>query len=75
MNRLQHQNMKFIFLALTLLFSTIVLATDPTVTTQELSNEIASSISKVEEVLFIRQEAQKIGVHAYLFGGTAAGQF
>jgi hypothetical protein len=40
---------------------------------QELSTQVADRITRVEEFKFIRNEAEKLGVRAYLFGGTAAG--
>ncbi|MFL5815120.1 MAG: hypothetical protein ACJ763_16205, partial [Bdellovibrionia bacterium] len=42
-------------------------------TIQELEREIADRLKRVEEFKFIEQEANKLGVKAYLFGGTAAG--
>jgi hypothetical protein len=45
--------------------------TAPTI--QELEQGIADRLKRVEEFKFIEQEATKLGVRAYLFGGTAAG--
>ncbi|MFL5815119.1 MAG: hypothetical protein ACJ763_16200 [Bdellovibrionia bacterium] len=42
-------------------------------TIQELERGIASRLKRVEEFKFIEEEATKLGVRAYLFGGTAAG--
>jgi hypothetical protein len=42
-------------------------------TIQELEQGIANRLQKVGEFRFIQEEAQKLGVRAYLFGGTAAG--
>ncbi|MFL5814729.1 MAG: hypothetical protein ACJ763_14235, partial [Bdellovibrionia bacterium] len=42
-------------------------------TIQELERGVAERLKRVEEFQFIEQEAQKLGVRAYLFGGTAAG--
>ncbi len=39
----------------------------------ELENGIADRLKRVEEFKFIEQEAKKLGVRAWLFGGTAAG--
>jgi hypothetical protein len=40
---------------------------------ETLAHEIGQRITRVPEFKFIREEAQRMGVHAYLFGGTAAG--
>jgi hypothetical protein len=45
--------------------------TAPTI--QELEQGISDRLKRVEEFKFIEQEATKLGVKAYLFGGTAAG--
>jgi hypothetical protein len=45
--------------------------TAPTI--QELEQGIADRLKRVEEFKFIEEEATKLGVRAYLFGGTAAG--
>jgi hypothetical protein len=45
--------------------------TAPTI--QELEQGIAARLQRVEEFKFIEEEAKKLGVKAYLFGGTAAG--
>jgi hypothetical protein len=45
--------------------------TAPTI--HELEQGIADRLKRVEEFKFIEQEATKLGVKAYLFGGTAAG--
>jgi hypothetical protein len=45
--------------------------TAPTI--QELEQGISDRLKRVEEFRFIEQEATKLGVRAYLFGGTAAG--
>jgi hypothetical protein len=42
-------------------------------TLQEIEHGIADRIKRVEEFRFIAQEAAKLGVRAWLFGGTAAG--
>ncbi|MFL5815121.1 MAG: hypothetical protein ACJ763_16210, partial [Bdellovibrionia bacterium] len=39
----------------------------------ELEHGIADRLKRVEEFRFIEQEAHKLGVRAWLFGGTAAG--
>ncbi len=39
----------------------------------ELEHGIADRLKRVEEFKFIEQEAMKLGVRAWLFGGTAAG--
>jgi hypothetical protein len=41
--------------------------------TKELSEQIGSRLMRVPEFDFIRHEAERLGVKAYLFGGTAAG--
>ncbi len=43
-----------------------------TITPAELSQEISISIDRVPEFKFLQQEAQKMGIKAYLFGGTAS---
>ncbi|MFL5814426.1 MAG: hypothetical protein ACJ763_12680 [Bdellovibrionia bacterium] len=40
---------------------------------KSLESEIGFRLSRVEEFKFIKQEASKLGVRAWLFGGTAAG--
>jgi hypothetical protein len=42
-------------------------------TFSELEHGIADRLKRVEEFRFIEQEAAKLGVRAWLFGGTAAG--
>ncbi|MFL5813447.1 MAG: hypothetical protein ACJ763_07695 [Bdellovibrionia bacterium] len=44
-----------------------------TLSTKDLSTEIGSRLMRVREFGFIREEAARLGVKAYLFGGTAAG--
>ncbi len=46
-------------------------ATSPSLT--ELEQGISDRIKRVDEFRFIEQEATKLGVRAWLFGGTAAG--
>jgi hypothetical protein len=43
------------------------------VSESELSSAISTRIEKVPEFRFIREQAEKMGVKVYLFGGTAAG--
>jgi hypothetical protein len=45
--------------------------TAPTI--KELEQGISDRLKRVEEFKFIQEEATKLGVRAYLFGGTAAG--
>jgi hypothetical protein len=40
---------------------------------KDLAQEIGQRITRVPEFQFIREEAKRMGVKAYLFGGTAAG--
>jgi hypothetical protein len=40
---------------------------------QDLAQEIGQRITQVPEFQFIREEAKRMGMKAYLFGGTAAG--
>ncbi|MFL5814727.1 MAG: hypothetical protein ACJ763_14225 [Bdellovibrionia bacterium] len=40
---------------------------------KDLAQEIGQRITRVPEFQFIRDEAKRLGVRAYLFGGTAAG--
>lgn len=42
-------------------------------TLQELEHGIEDRIKRVEEFRFIEKEAARLGVRAWLFGGTAAG--
>ncbi|MFL5812029.1 MAG: hypothetical protein ACJ763_00510 [Bdellovibrionia bacterium] len=42
-------------------------------TLQEFEHGIADRLKRVDEFRFIEQEAAKLGVRAWLFGGTAAG--
>jgi hypothetical protein len=44
----------------------------PAITQAELVEAVTVSISKVEEFRFIREEAKRLGIKVYLFGGTAA---
>jgi hypothetical protein len=41
------------------------------ITAQELTSEIRQKIDNVEEFHFIREQAEKMGIRAYLFGGAA----
>ncbi|MFL5813891.1 MAG: hypothetical protein ACJ763_09970 [Bdellovibrionia bacterium] len=62
-------------LGIAFLFSGIAhseIQSPPVPTINELSTQIASRLTRVEEFKFIRTEAEKLGVRAYLFGGTAA---
>jgi hypothetical protein len=43
------------------------------ISSETFSQEIAERIERVPEFKFIREEAARLGVKAYLFGGTAAG--
>ena len=45
----------------------------PKVSTSEFTSAISERITNVDEFRFIREAAQKLGVRAYLFGGTASG--
>ncbi|MFL5815694.1 MAG: hypothetical protein ACJ763_19145 [Bdellovibrionia bacterium] len=47
--------------------------TETVPTLQELEHGIADRLKRVEEFKFIEQEAARLGVKAWLFGGTAAG--
>ncbi|MEK7356333.1 MAG: hypothetical protein AAB250_07775, partial [Bdellovibrionota bacterium] len=38
-----------------------------------LEQEVGARLMRVPEFKFIREEAKKLGVTVYLFGGTAAG--
>ncbi|MES2964140.1 MAG: hypothetical protein V4760_09645, partial [Bdellovibrionota bacterium] len=40
---------------------------------QALVQELEARMDRVPQFKFIREEAEKLGVKAYLFGGTAAG--
>jgi hypothetical protein len=44
----------------------------PTVTPQDLAEQAALREDRVEEFRFLRQEAERLGVRVWLFGGTAA---
>ncbi|MFL5814337.1 MAG: hypothetical protein ACJ763_12225, partial [Bdellovibrionia bacterium] len=50
-----------------------VTATVTTPSIHELEHGIADRLKRVEEFRFIQQEAERLGVRAWLFGGTAAG--
>ena len=43
------------------------------VSADELLSETAAQLGRVPELSFVRQEAEKLGVRAFLFGGTASG--
>ena len=45
---------------------------DNPITSTELLSHVAQQISKTDELTFIRTEAEKMGVRAWIFGGTAA---
>jgi hypothetical protein len=74
-----------LFVALSLLThgpaSTAAIAQEPTpvsasqasIPQEAFSRQIAERMERVPEFKFIREEAQRLGVKAYLFGGTAAG--
>jgi hypothetical protein len=53
--------------------SSTISTSDTRFSTSELTSAISERITKVDEFRFIREEAQKLGVRAYLFGGTASG--
>jgi hypothetical protein len=53
--------------------SSIIASTSTNTSTKELSEQIGSRLMRVPEFDFIRHEAERLGVKAYLFGGTAAG--
>lgn len=46
---------------------------EPFLTVSELESAIADHLMDVEEFRIMRQEAEKLGVRLWLFGGTAAG--
>ena len=48
-------------------------AAEAATSTLEIETAIEANVTRVPEFVFIRQEAEKLGVKAYLFGGTAAG--
>jgi hypothetical protein len=51
----------------------VIAETVAAISERELAEGIAARIEKVPEFRFIREEAAKMGVKVYLFGGTAAG--
>ncbi len=66
-----HQQLTFVRLALALAlgFASCGWALTP----RDLEKAIAAKVTKVEELAFLREEAARLGVRAWLFGGTAAG--
>ena len=68
-----NQALRVITLVFAAFLSLKAIPADPALTPEQLSQEIGKRVLDVEEFRFIRQESQKLGVHAYLFGGTAAG--
>lgn len=46
---------------------------EPSLSARELEGAIAEHLMDVEEFRIMRQEAEKLGIRLYLFGGTAAG--
>jgi poly-D-alanine transfer protein DltD len=52
---------------------TPVSASQASIPQEAFSHQIAERIERVPEFKFIREEAARLGVKAYLFGGTAAG--
>ncbi len=54
-------------------FASESIASVPTPSIGELEHSIADRLKRVEEFRFIDQEAKRLGVRAWLFGGTAAG--
>ncbi len=55
-----------------ILFIAISIPAFAEITNTQLSTEIASRLNRVPEFDFIQQEANKLGVKVYLFGGTAS---
>lgn len=45
----------------------------PSMEVSELQTEVGNRLFRVEEFRFIAQEAEKLGLRAWIFGGTAAG--
>jgi hypothetical protein len=46
---------------------------EPSVSADDLNQALSDNMMNVKEFAFIRSEASKLGVDAYLFGGTASG--
>ena len=55
------------------LLGPVAIAASPSLTEDELVREISARMDRVPQFKFIRDEAKKLGVKVYLFGGTAAG--
>jgi hypothetical protein len=51
----------------------IARAEPPAPSPDELAHAIEAGLPRVEEFAYIREQAQKLGVRVWLFGGTAAG--
>lgn len=63
-----------VFVALFFLWSPFLLAAKKdSVDSSQLETRIAKKLSAVNEFAFVRQEAERLGVRAWLFGGTASG--
>ena len=64
-----YKNMKYIFFSFLLVFTCLSKAqVDP----KDLSHAVKKRILRVPEFSFIKEEADKLGVKVYLFGGTAS---
>ena len=72
-NFLKIQILVFLFLALSYTTSAQETTKLASVDVTKLQLEIGKRISRVQEFRFVREQAQKMGVHVWLFGGTAAG--
>src|SRR6185437_7544044 len=46
---------------------------DPSISTSTLDQVVSAHIMQVPEFKYIREVSEKLGVHTWLFGGTAAG--
>ena len=71
MKRFIIKNMKYIFFSFLLIF-TCLFEAQAQVDPKDLSHAVKKRILRVPEFSFIKEEADKLGVKVYLFGGTAS---
>ena len=65
----------FIFTSCSFLSKKVIdfrLLSSKSFTSEDLKKEVIARASKVEEFEFIAEQAKRLGVKAYLFGGTAS---
>ena len=73
MRCIKYKNMKYLFFLFLLVFTCLFRAqAQAQVDPKDLSHAVKKRILRVPEFSFIKEEADKLGVKVYLFGGTAS---